>query len=207
MTEIVAHWGVHDAEGIRFLEQAESTNALGLSIPSPFRVRLTRKSICNHNIPLHLTLDQGVRFLLDHNLVRVMLPLPKTDEKVIYFVDEGWVTPVLATLQRLSSPVAGIVRPYWQRRTSEWMPELETTNVQPLVLTGIEPRHTPHIRRLAQAAAGLPRRLVLVGHAGTGTYPPIEKVRPEPIELPNVSWEEIGGAVLAEWMRGNRHAA
>lgn len=133
-----------------------------------------------------------------------MLPLPKGDERVSYFVDEGWVTPTLGILQRLSSPITSIVRPYWQRRTSEWLPELEVTNVQPLVLTGIEPRHTPHILRLAQAAAPLPRRLVLVGHPATGTYPPIEKIRPEPLDLPDLPLEEIGGWVLAQWMRGER---
>jgi hypothetical protein len=51
MTEVVSHWGVHNASGIWFLEQTEgASNALGLSLDSPFTVRPIRKCGCNDSV-------------------------------------------------------------------------------------------------------------------------------------------------------------
>lgn len=201
MTEIVAHWGAHDAGGVWFLEQAEGgSNALGLSLGSPFQVRPVGKAACNHAIKLTAPSRQPP---CDDVLIRQMAPIPKRDGQVAYFVDNGRVLPAVSILARLSSPIAGIVRPYWTKRQSEWVKELETTNVQPLVLTGIEPKHTHSIVALVQAAAFMPRRLVLVGRP-IAKAPLLARVAFDPPDYPpDLPWEEIGADLLGRWMRGD----
>lgn len=205
MTEAVSHWGVHDAGGIWFLEQTEGgSNALGLSLNSPFTVRPVRKCACNHTIKLiHPAGAREIRHtdICGDPLVRELAPIPKRDGGVTYFVDNGRVIPAAATLARLSSPVSNIVKPFWAKKPSEWLPELETTNVQPLVLTGIEPRHTRWIASFVSAVAPLPRRLVLVGQT-IASIPGVNRVTFSPPEYPDLPWEDIGGWLLGRWMRG-----
>lgn len=211
MSEVVTHYGVHNAEGIWFLEQTEGgCNALGLSVPSPFRVKPIRKTTCNHSIPLyarpgHLDVERFQK-LADHPLVQHMLPIPKPGSVVPFFVDEGWLTPALAALSRLSSPIQGVVRPLWTEHIGVWLKELETTNCQPLVLTGVEPRNTATIHRLAQASATLPRRLILAGSSMVGVVPNlIEKIVPSPLDvsqLEDLPLDKLGGWYLSHWMRG-----
>lgn len=211
MPEVVTHYGAHNAEGIWFLEQTEGgSNALGLSIPSPFRVKPVRKTICNHNIPLYARPGESdverFQLLASHPLVREMLPVPKRGPAVPFFVDEGWLTPALAALGRMSSPTHGIVRPLWTEHIGVWLKELETTNCQPLVLTGVEPRNTSTIHRLAQASTTLPRRLILAGSSTVGVVPNlIEKAVPAPLDvsqLEDLPLDKLGGWYLSHWMRG-----
>ncbi len=205
MTEVVSHWGVHNASGIWFLEQTEgASNALGLSLDSPFTVRPIRKCGCNHTIKL--IGPTGAREIqhtgiCNDPLIQEMAPRPKPGVAVTYFVDNGRIIPAVSLLARLTSPVSGFIKPFWARKPSEWLPELETTNIQPLVLTGIEPRHTPYVQRLVSASTPLPRRLVLVGQI-IASMPLVNRVTFSPPEYPDLPWEEVGGWLLGRWMRG-----
>lgn len=211
MSEVVTHYGVHNAGGIWFLEQDDGgTNAIGSSVPSPFRVKPPRKLACNHDIPLYAHPGnsdvQRFKSLINHPLMKEMLPIPKSRTVVSLFVDEGWMTPVLVAMSRLSSPTHGIVRPLWTEHIGVWLRELEATNCQPLVLTGVEPRNTTTVHRMTQAAATLPRRLVLVGSDKVGVMPNhIEKINLPPLDLSQLEdlpLDKIGGWYLSHWMRG-----
>jgi len=127
-SRIVSHFGIHiDSDGVAFLEQGRgSTNVVGLSRKSGLEVRLpSRRKHCNHQVPLSSPVphDHHWQFfgsLLSDPLVRAMLPVPKSDDRLFYIGDNPRLSTVLILLSKLSSPIHNVVVPIWalKRRPS-----------------------------------------------------------------------------------------
>ena len=177
----VYHYGIHTAPGgINFLEQSlekSGSNAVGLREKSPFKVKPGKSKFCNHLIPLTVPSPQDVHIefferLKDDPLVQAMLPVPKQRTNS-WFIDDSNENILLyiICLSRMSSPVNPTVYPIWQLTLNQIIEELQTTNVQPLVLTDINSEHTDLIQKLAKSAPIQPRKLVLVGDKFTVVSP------------------------------------
>src|SRR5690606_12205150 len=140
------------------------TNAIGLRERAPFQVELPNRSKhCNHQIPLSTPVPNDHHWdfflqLLDDPLVRAMLPIPKKAGGVYYLADpNGEALDVLLMLSKLSSPIYSTVVPVWSLTEQAIITELQQTNVQPLVLTQMEPKNSDLLSRVARAAVHLPR--------------------------------------------------
>lgn len=219
MSSIVSHYGIHwDNRGVAYLMQGRGgTNAIGLKQKAPFEVRLpSRKRHCNHQIPLSTPVPNDYHWdyflqLLGDPLVDAMLPIPKGDGGV-YYVDDpnGDLTSYLVLLSKLSSPIYPVVVPMWMTSIEAIIENLQETNVQPLVITQVEPKHGHELARIAGAAAMLPRKIVFSGSADVVVPPSMLRVKtalgdPESpfteTDLLSLPWENLGAAVVRKWMR------
>jgi hypothetical protein len=220
-TILVSHYGVHwTADGIAFLEQGGprgGSNAIGLALKSPFRVRLEGKTrSCNHNIPLAApTLNpvhvEAFKRIRHDPLVGAMFPVPKEQgtSGVWYVNDQNDKLGLfLALLSRMSSPVHGIIQPIWLAKTpAAVIEELKVTNVQPLVLTDVQPKDTAVVEMFAKAAMFLPRRLVLAGRAEVALPSSVIRIASSRIpeldlkDLMTLPWETFGATMIRKYMR------
>jgi len=217
----VTRYGVHWAPGaIAFVHQQRGgSNAIGLREPSPFRVRVPRNKLCNHQIALNATnparehLAAFRRLLEEDSLMRFMLPLPKdVDPDHTGGVGTISVENVRAELVRLtllaklSSPIRMPVM--WMNLTTVHaiMEELQLTDVQPLILLGVEAEHSKAIRQIIDAASiDAPRRLLIV--AKTDVPVPAHELTHGCMTAMNLAdltllpWEAFGACVLRAYMR------
>lgn len=217
MAELVDRYGVHWAPGkIAFLHQTRGgLNAIGLKEPSPFTVKILSKRMCNHLIALNAVnpaRSHLMRFeplIAKDSLVRFMLPLPKDGDRGVGTVQADQFDPDLldiVLLTKFSSPIKTPI--FWMSLTSPRavLDELAMTDVQPLVLAGVEAKHTEDLAKIMRAAAHLPRRLLVV-HA-----PDVPVSHGEPLtagymasqdmaDLVSLPWETMGAKVLNAYMR------
>jgi hypothetical protein len=213
---VVNHYGVHWANGnIAYIEQEKSgTNALGLPEKSPFVVQLPGgNGRCNHLIALAAPkpdaahLDFLARLINEDSLVRAMLPIPKTGAGGFFLVDPaGRLRLHLVLLSKLSSPITRVVKPFASLSQQQILDELQMTNVQPLVLTGVTAAQAPALARLAEQLASLPRCLVLTGDADVPVPAAIQKIASEIdkhdlADLAGLPWETLGAVVVRRYMR------
>jgi hypothetical protein len=213
---VVSHYGVHWASGnVAYIEQEKSgTNALGLPEKSPFVVQLPRRNArCNHLIalaapkpdPSHMELL--ARLINEDSLVRAMLPIPRTGPGGFFLSDPaGKLRLHLVLLSKLSSPIACVVKPFASLGHEQVLDELQMTNVQPLVLTGVTAAQAPSLAPLAERLASLPRSLVLTGEADIALPPGIEKLGSEIekhdlADLAGLPWETLGAVIVRRYMR------
>ena len=222
MAIIVPYYGIHwDNKRVAYLMQGRGgTNAIGLKERAPFQVHLPKGlKHCNHQIPLANPVPNDYHWdyfleLLRDPLVSAMLPIPKErgERGVYYLVDDtprGESTAVLVMLAKMASPIYNPVMPIWTKTAEEILTELQQTNVQFLVLTGVEPKHSEMIARIAKAAAHLPRKLMLVGASDVVVPPGVERVTTElldpskydPFDLIALPWESLGAVVVKKYMR------
>ncbi|HQT78614.1 MAG TPA: hypothetical protein PLD10_16290 [Rhodopila sp.] len=220
MTQEVTRYGVHWASGkIAYLHQGRGArNAIGLDLPSPFHVRTLRRWVCNHVIGLN-TLNRAKSHFLTfesllakNSLVRFFLPLPKDADRdtqggagvfATRSVEDDLVH--LTLLMKMSSPVK--LPLFWARMTSAKtiLEELEMTDVQPLVLAGVEPEHTRMAVDLLRAARNLPRRLLVVARNDVPINAPQltgeDFFLRDETDLAVLPWENLGSQVLKAYMR------
>jgi hypothetical protein len=214
----VSHYGIHWASnGLAWLEQGRSgVNAMGLREVSPFIVRAPKRKICNHLIALnafnparpHLVAFENL--LRSNSLMRFMLPLPKNVDPetpsgvTVLRGDVDYLR--LTLLAKMSSPIKP---PFlWMNMASQAliMNELEATNVQPLVLMGVQAKHTAMIRDIAaQAAMVSPRRLLIVADQDVPINLPGHDsqhlLSQHPADLAALPWESLGAIVTRAYMR------
>ena len=197
MTEVVHHFGLHNAEGVWFLHQdSGGVNALGVTLESPFEVRV-RGQRSPHRISLAADADPSV--LPDHPLVRRMLPNPQPGLTVV--VDSPGLVSKLHTLTRLCSPARAVLAPMWVWSLKAWVNEAYLTNAAPLVITAARESDTNNLSRLAEAMVGAPRRVIVVT-TGAVAPPFAERLPGDVPDLSHLPLEEIGGTVCRSWMRG-----
>lgn len=216
----VESFGVHwTPDGLSWLQQGRGgVNALGLREVSPFRVR-SRKP-CNHLIPLnafnparsHLTYFETL--IRSNGLVRFMLPLPKEADAenpsgvaLIRSQDLKIDLLRLTLLAKMSSPIrppfawANISSPASVRA------ELDSTNVQPMILMGVNSRHTSAVADIARQASTSIRKLLLVCEPDV-PLPSVSELdslhfrAQQPADLAALPWETLGAIVLRAYMRG-----
>ena len=209
----VPYFGVHRTPaGIAFLMQATGGKSVtGIKLDCPFAVKTIKAWYCNHNFSLHHPVPARAhlnlfRELVIHNdLVRFMLPLPGEGVAVI-----GTHTPSrhllrLVMLTKMTSPVREPI--LWLKGTSmaHILSELEMTNVQPLILMGVEIEDTDKVQMIIQIAATKPRRLLVVSNPDVPINPKIDTngfFTQDITELALLPWEQLGAIVLRAWMRG-----
>ena len=161
MSTEVTHYGVHWAPGkIAFLHQTRGGfNAIGLREFSPFVVRPMRRWLCNHLIALNAINPPRSHLLhfetlvARNALVRFMLPLPKTSEPGVgMFLTDHLEEDLLqvAFLLKMSSPLKLPLLYASLTTVKAVIEELSMTNVQPLVLAGVEPRHSRFLAEVVQ---------------------------------------------------------
>lgn len=217
-TDIVSHYGIHwDANNIAFLMQGRGgTNAVGLKEKAPFIVRLSSKQRhCNHQIPLATPVPNDhhwnfFRQLLNDPLVRAMLPIPKETGGAFFIEDRGeQLVMVLVMLSKMSSPIYPVVVPAWTMTKEAVIYVLQETNVQPLVLTEVEAKHSDILAQVAKSAVYLPRKIVFVGQADVVVPQTVKRIRTSLLseqynlsDLMALPWESLGAVVVRKYMRG-----
>jgi hypothetical protein len=214
MNNIVTHFGVHwDDTGVAFLMQGRgSTNALGLRKGPPFEVKLPSRAgtHCNHQIPLSAPIPNNHHWdwfegISKDPLVEAMLPIPKTADGLYFLKDtKAGLTDLVAMLSRMSSPIYSTVKFAWNVTEKAILKELEQSNIQPLILVGVTPKHSAMIDQISKAIAHYPRKLILI--AEPDVIPPsnaeeIETDLKMNINLTTLPWETIGARVVIKWMR------
>lgn len=212
---IVPCYGIHRTPvGVAYLQQGRGgTNALGLREKSPFTVRLPNRRVhCNHQIPLSTPIPNDYHWGLFMRLVRdplawAMLPLPKKDLGAYYLAseDDRFTLPLIA-LSRMSSPIYPCIVPIWTIKKTRILEELQQTNVQPLVITGLEPKHSAMVAEIAAAAALAPRTLVLVGRSDVIVPSSVTRIETDILnhsleEITGMPWENLGATVIRKAMR------
>lgn len=219
--QIVSHYGIHwDAENtVAYLEQGRgSANAIGLKKKSGFVVKLpSGKKHCNHQIPIAAPVpaDQHWDYFMtlqEDPLMRAMLPIPKADAGCFFITEGPNVQRTLVLLSKLSSPIYPIIVPIWAMTLQAVLSELQTTNLQPFVLHGVEAKNSEMVKQIAEAAAYLPRRVIFVGAADVVLPPLVKRITTKLTsdaysldDLTMLPWEQLGATVVRKFMRREWH--
>jgi hypothetical protein len=178
----VQHFGLHWAEGgIPFLhEQAGGKCLWDLDLPSPFSTSQLRR-FCPHNIAIQSPEPGELAPGLDVLAPRV--------NGGAFFVP-NLTTAHQQAAELLTSAVKPISFAVWAMRWTDLVSELTLTNIQPMFLTGVEPKHYIQLQRLLE----LPRTRTLIVH-GKHNRPGLVQ-----IELPDVqpdpSVRKLGAYIL-----------
>jgi hypothetical protein len=212
MMKSVPCFGVHvDEDGVKWLMQkAGGENAIGLKEAAPFDVQQIRRK-CNHEIPLARGQWQAHEVLKYENLdedelIRLMSPIPRTEEGTFFVEETGDNRDMMITLSRLSSPVMSSVRPIYafndESEIYEWV---NRSNIQPLVLFRMQQDSTVLMRELAQSCKNSKSPLIFMGPKNLYLPSGVKKISKLP-ELPKTAeWETIGAGILYSWMRNDNH--
>lgn len=196
----VGHYGLHRSEGgIAFLHQAKRNQSLFQGLESPFYVQTPHGVRCNHEIDIFETSDEP---LIDDPLVTEMVPLPRDKPGFVFFNDpRGELKLPLLALARMSWPIRSIVLPAWAVTPEKLWVYLNTTNVQPLVLTDCTPAVTKLVRKIHQISTIVPRRLILTG-TPMALPDSIERLDTDlhSEDLNGVDWEGIGSRQIYNYM-------
>lgn len=216
-TKIVPHYGVHwDDDGVAHIMQGRgSTNAVGLPRRPPFQVRLpSKQKHCNHqiNTAAQVPSDHHWHFflqLIDDPLVRAMLPIPKKAGGVFYLNDpDDKALTILLLLSKMSSPIYPIVVPVWTMTVDSIIVELQNTNIQPFVVTQMEPKHSELMAKVAKAAVYLPRTMVFSGASDVVVPSNVTRIKTalttsayDLTDLMTLPWETLGSVVVRKYMR------
>lgn len=215
----VAYYGLHkDQDGIDYLHQGpkNAANFLGLKKASPFYVQKEKNKMCPHVFnpmapqPDRIPWNNFVRLMAD-NLVKEMLPIPKAQFQLVpYFNDPQNDLPmVLTLLSKLSSPIFSVVHPLKNLREKEILELLESTNVTPLVLTGVRTEDQMRINSLCKEARLKPRHLILTGASEVVIREPMQRLTTDvrmfdTQDLALLPMEQLGVAVMRRYARGER---
>lgn len=198
----VFHYGVHWADdGISYLHQGgEGENAVGIPDPSPFVV--TQRRPCNHHIQLSdsstVTIPDEV---MSDPLVRALAPIPHLRQKIFFIEHEPLAWEAIGALCWMSNPIKTPVLPIWHRGKVD-LKELEATNVQPLIVAQLTPKHGGIIKELAEVSYLMPRTILLVGNQDVVVPQPVIRIktnlRRNDLRLP---WRRGGAFMLKSYMR------
>ncbi|MFN4090378.1 MAG: hypothetical protein ACK4QW_15225 [Alphaproteobacteria bacterium] len=213
---IVPYYGIHWDRKIAYLMQGRSgTNAIGSKEKVPFQVQLPgKRRHCNHQIPLATPVPNDYHWdyfiqLLDDPLVRAMLPIPKADPGAFFLVDDdAKLNTILVLLSKLSSPIHNVVTPMWTTTPSGIVDQMQTTNVQPLVYSGVEPKHSDTVNQVAKATPQLPSKVIFVGSGDTIVPAGMRRLTTslgegqfDVNDLIALPWENLGATVVRKYMR------
>ena len=215
----VDHYGIHWAPGrIAFLHQGEGArNAIGLGEPSPFILR-GRLPACPHSILLdtptpreHLSSFRSILASVD--AARFLLPVPPPlGANVAYLptINTRATLITLAQFLRMSAPTRAPVQWWWGSGSrSDAQAAAHLTNVQPLVLAGLELDHIDSLLRFSAAALFEPRAVLALTHMEMPAPSGVRVISFKPLadlHLLDVSvlpWEAFGATVVRAVMRRN----
>jgi len=137
-----------------------------------------------------------------------MLPIPRPPGAKTFFLQDGPQIPseLLLGLARLSSPVSLPVKPMWMLRKAIIRRELEATNLQPFVVTGITSSHRAMMEMLVEYAQYTARTIVMVGTPEVVVPPSVERIETGLDEsmladLEQLPMEVIGASIIRRHAR------
>lgn len=218
MTIPVAHYGLHtDESGVMYLHQGRSANNfIGLRSQSPFAVNLRKPLPCPHLINAVAAVPDALHWQqfsgwLGDPLVQAMLPIPKgLNEPIPYLPDpNGEMAMRLTLLSKLCSPIYPVVIPLRKLTKNTLLAELATTNVCPLVLTGVQCEDNAYVNEIALEARLLPRRVIFTGDHRVVVRAPLARISTmvsveDEIALAGLPLESLGALLLRRYARGER---
>lgn len=228
VSKTVSHYGIHyDRAGFPVLVQGwpKQQNALDFRPDTDFLVDLPREARnCTHMIHLASpTPNDEWRWFQDfveHPLARFFLPVPRTDDKVLWLTDAyGEMDVLIHNLLRMSSPSGQLFLPADKPETWETARHrMMSSNIQTVVVHGVDDWNLPDAARLTAEADNLPGRLLLVGKVTkpkVSVFDHVEQliasrllyryegayqIIPKPLE-------QLAARLLKGWMRGTGYAS
>lgn len=185
----VPHFGIlEDADGIRHLYQnlcPDGFNYVGV------RDNITQsarglKFPCSHAIVATLGFRKVssakwslFQELLTDPLVEAMLPIPKQGAGVHYLVDNGHTENLreyLACLENLNTPMIKSIIPFWSVNWAQFKRMINSTNIHPLILTGVNIEDAPTVNKFFELAKVSPRTLIITGADDVILAPDIPRI-------------------------------
>lgn len=211
--KVVTHYGLHIDQGVAYLHQGRgASNFIGLARKSPFSVQPHKNKPCNHLINTASPIPDPMHWLAftrvaEDPLVQAMLPLPKVGAGV-YFVDDpnDLLALKLIMLSKMTTPIQPAVRRLWMVGQTEVLNEVQMSNVQPLVLTGVATKDQPLVTELARTAAYYPRTVIFTGSPDLIISASMKRLQTKLFdvdegELANLPMESIGALILRRYAR------
>lgn len=204
-------FGLHWIDNIAWLVQSdEVVNFVGLRQ----KIRIKNPGgECPHQIPTEAEDPDQKSWksflnLASDPLVRAMLPIPHPPGSRTFFLQDGprVSSELLLGLARLSSPVSLPVKPMWMLRKAIIRRELEATNLQPLIVTGITSHHRAMMEMLVEYAQYTPRTTILVGASEVVVPPSVERIETKLdqgvcAEIEQLPMEVIGALIIRRHAR------
>lgn len=214
----VAHYGLHTSDdGVVWLHQGRgSNNFIGIRAQSPFAVSTKKGMPCPHMIPNAAPIPDAVQWrefsrMLPDPLLQALLPVPKVyGSPVTYLPDpQNELNLVLVALSRMSSPIHPVVLPFRKLTRGQLMQELTSTNVCPLILTGVKCEDNDYLNEVAVEAYMSPRRLLLTGDEKVVIRQPLQRIQTSiwsvnDVTLMSLPMESMGALMLRRHARGER---
>lgn len=217
-TIAISRYGLHEHLGVKYLHQHSGIghNFLGLPRESPFELVYSspRPPMCPHNFNVSVSHPDRVHWgkfckYAQDPFFRAFIPVPRDMADPIPFLDDpdGKWASLAVLFSRLASPVAGLVINIEHHRPSRILAMLETTNVAPLVLCGIETRHQSMLEEIVSQASFLPRKLIVLGKPMVVVRYPMKRIHSmmdqvEPLSLIPLPLESLGSVALRRYARG-----
>jgi hypothetical protein len=96
----------------------------------------------------------------------------------------------------------------WNIKPPVLLNELETTNIQPLVVTDCMPKDSSLIRQVADMGAYKPRTVVFAGASDVILPPTVQRIQTRltaddfsQSDMITLPWESIGATIIRKYMR------
>lgn len=211
MTELeTMSYGLHWEGPVAWLVQGRGgTNFVGLKKENPFK---SPRFACNHLIPTAAPIPDRVHWdtflkMRDNPVMQRMLPIPHDMQERVSFVtsrsnmEQIWFT----TASRLSSPIRPVIRPAWTLKMGDLPRELSSSNVQPLVVTGLTSANQGLITAMSDLAVTHPRTIILTGDDSVVLRPSVTRLKVKEWgdleDLMILPLENIGAFILRRYAR------
>jgi hypothetical protein len=207
----VDYYGLHSEGSVTWLVQGrKGSNFVGLKAYCPFQ---TTGGMCNHMVPTAAPVPDRVHWdnwmrVFNDPLVQAMLPIPKPLGQNLFYVDDPYddLGFYLATLSRLSSPIKQIIKPTWLLKAKALETELQTSNIQPLVLVQTDQKSQAIVDTIGKLALYMPRPVIFTGKSEVVVHAPIQRIKTqirdfELTDLMMLPLENIGAAMIRRYAR------
>ncbi|MFZ4120408.1 MAG: hypothetical protein ACOYKM_02000 [Caulobacterales bacterium] len=189
---------------MQFLLQKNGwSNALGLTdLQPPLEPRLRNVGHCPHAIDLTRPPLKELPDWADHPFVKAFAPTPREGKVHAVLNRGGEHDTLIYRLTNLSSPVEPLIFPIWSVNPRVLVEQLNTTNVSPLILCGVEVQHLNWVIRLLSTPSQ--RRLILICSARLPAERDVINIDPDGLSVPeHAPMALIGATLLTRWMRGH----
>jgi hypothetical protein len=207
----VENFGLHWEGSIAWLLQGrKASNFAGLRAQSPFQ---NPKGMCNHLIPPAAQIPDRVHWekfleIFSDPLVQALLPIPHPKGGHLFFAEDPGqnLAFYLSTLSRMSSPIKTVLRPAWNFKAKELEKEVFSSNVQPLVIAQLVPKHQELLDLIGEMGQFGVRTIVACGSPDLVVQAPMKRIKTKITsvnleELMTLPLENIGAMILRRYAR------
>jgi hypothetical protein len=207
----VEHYGIHWEGSVAWLVQGRgASNFVGLKAQCPVAVKAR---VCNHlvvaaaQIPDRVHWDKMLELFPDP-LVKAMLPIPSESGKSTFYVNDPYsdLSYYLSTLSRFSSPIQSVVKPIWNMKIKDLEQEMNSSNIQPLILVQASPKSQELVDMIGQMSSFAARTVIITGSNDVVVQEPMTRlttnIREQNLNvLMTLPLESIGAAILRRYGR------